>query len=219
MLVVAHTAGGQSTLDLVVGTAILLWALATVTVLLGWLTRLPRRHRKGTTDDGRRHRRFGRLRRRERIGGDADPGQADYASATMTTVEHDADRKGDAPLGARAPDRPSEQQCSAAAARSPAIRGGRCSPETREPRAPSLDTTPRLQVAEARVAETLAGLPSDRWLVARYVLIAGHRIPFVVLGETGVFVICALTGPPAGTSCVSPLRSPTSTWDRRCLDT
>ena len=56
---------------------------------------------------------------------------------------------------------------------------------------------PPAQVAEARVAETLAALPSDRWLVERYALIAGHRIPFLVLGETGVFVICALTGPPA----------------------
>ena len=45
MLIAAYTTGGHSTLDLVLGIAILLWALASVSVLLGWLTRLPRRYR------------------------------------------------------------------------------------------------------------------------------------------------------------------------------
>ena len=48
MPIAAHTTGGHSTLDLVLGIAILLWALASVTALLGWLTRLPRRYRKRT---------------------------------------------------------------------------------------------------------------------------------------------------------------------------
>ena len=41
MPIAAHTTGGHSTLDLVLGIAILLWALASVTALLSWLTRLP----------------------------------------------------------------------------------------------------------------------------------------------------------------------------------
>ena len=74
MPIAAHTTGGHSTLDLVLGIAILLWALASVSALLGWLTRLPRRYRKRTADHGQRRSRFGRLRRRERVGGDANPG-------------------------------------------------------------------------------------------------------------------------------------------------
>ena len=46
------------------------------------------------------------------------------------------------------------------------------------------------------MAETLTALPSDRWYVGRYVLMDGHRIPFVILGETGAFAVWALTGPP-----------------------
>ncbi len=62
MPIAAHTTGGHSTLDLVLGIAILLWALASVTALLSWLTRLPRRYRRRTADRGGRHSRFGRLR-------------------------------------------------------------------------------------------------------------------------------------------------------------
>ena len=45
MPIAAHTTGGHSTLDVVLGIAILLWALASVSALLGWLSRLARRHR------------------------------------------------------------------------------------------------------------------------------------------------------------------------------
>ena len=197
MPIAAHTTGGHSTLDLVLGIAILLWALASVTLLLGWLTRLPRRHRKRTADHGQPQRRFGRRRRRQRVGGDGDPGHAQDAGAMMTAVQHSASPKSDPPPGAGIRPRTADDSSGAVAARRPALRGPRCSPETLEPLAESLDTSHRLGVAEARVAETLAALPSDRWLVERYALIAGHRIPFLVLGETGVFVICALTGPPA----------------------
>ena len=62
MPIAAHTTGGHSTLDLVLGIAILLWALASVTALLSWLTRLPRRYRKRTADHRWQHSRFGRLR-------------------------------------------------------------------------------------------------------------------------------------------------------------
>ena len=86
--------------------------------------------------------------------------------------------------------------------------GPRCSPETLEPLAQSVETSHRLQVAEARVAETLAALPSDRWLVERYVLIAGHRIPFLVLARPA----CSPSGRSpdrrCGTSCRSPRTLP-----------
>ena len=194
MPIAAHTTGGHSTLDLVLGIAILLWALASASALLGWLTRLPRRYRTRKADHGHRRSRFGRRRRRNRVGGDGDPDHAEHMRATMTAVEHSASAGGDAPPGAP---RTAEDSSWAVASRRPALPGPRCSPETLEPLAQSLDTSHRLGVAEARVAETLAALPSDRWLIERYALIAGHRIPFLVLGETGVFVFCALTGPPA----------------------
>jgi hypothetical protein len=186
MPIAAHTTGGHTTLDLVLGIAILLWALASVSALLGWLTRLPRRYRRQTMNHGQRHRRFGRLRH-----GDADPGHAEPARATMTAAIQESNPG----PGAGMPIRPADHYGGTVAARS--VPGPRCSPETLKPLAHSLDTSHRLAIAEARVAETLATLPSDRWLLERYALIAGHRIPFLALGETGVFVICALTGPPA----------------------
>jgi hypothetical protein len=192
MLVAAHTNAGHSTLDLVLGIAILLWALASVSALLSWLARLPRRYRRRTADRGGRRSRFGRLH----VGDYAGPSQ-EHAGATMTAIEHDTMCESDPGPGVGIPIRPAEHPGGAVAARRPSVAGPRCSPETLEPLARSLDTSHRLAIAEARVAETLGALPSDRWLLERYALIAGHRIPFLVLGETGVFVICAMTGPPA----------------------
>ena len=188
-----HTTGGHSTLDLVLGIAILLWALAGVTALLSWLTRLPRRCRKRTADHRGHHSRFDRLR----VGGDADPDHTEDPSATMTTVEHNTSFESGRGRGAGIPTRVAQHDDTTVATKRPSVLGPRCSPETLEPLARSLDTSHRLAIAEARVAETLAGLASDRWLVERYVLVAGHRIPFLVLGDTGVLIICALTGPPA----------------------
>ena len=198
MPIAAHTTGGHSTLDVVLGIAILLWALASITVLLGWLSRFPRRYRQRAADHGRqRHSRFGRPPRREGVGGDGDPDHAADASATSTAVEHDASPESGPPPRDGIQPRTADHRSGAVASRRPPVPGPRCSPETLEPLAQSLDTSHRPKVAEARVAETLAALPSDRWLLERYALIGGHRIPFLVLGETGVFVICALTGPPA----------------------
>ena len=193
MPIAAHTTGGHSTLDLVLGIAILLWSLAGVSALLGWLTRLPRRHRKRTADHRWRRRRFGRLR----VVGDGHPNHTEHARATTTAVEHSPTRESGRGHGARIPTPPAQHDGMGVAASRPSVQGPRCSPETLEPLAQSLDTSHRLQVAEARVAQMLGTLPPDRWLIERYALIAGHRIPFLALGETGVFVICALTGPPA----------------------
>jgi hypothetical protein len=59
-----------------------------------------------------------------------------------------------------------------------------------------LDGSRRLAVVEERLAPVVGALPPDRWLVERYVTFAGHRIPFLVLGETGVFALWAVGGQP-----------------------
>lgn len=74
--------------------------------------------------------------------------------------------------------------------------GPRYAPDTFELLAQNLDHTRRLAVAEARVEEVLATLPQDRWVVQRFALVKGYRIPFVVLGEFGVFAVWALSGAP-----------------------
>jgi hypothetical protein len=76
----------------------------------------------------------------------------------------------------------------------PALPGVRHSPETLEPLAGQLDRSRRLAVCERRVGEVLGQLPRDRWLVEPYVLVDGHRIPYMVLGETGVFTIWPVDG-------------------------
>jgi len=211
MPLAAHTTGGHSTLDLVLGIAILLWALASATALLSWLTRLPRRYRKRTPGHGSHHSRFGR----PLVAGDTDPNHTEHPAPTMTALEHNTSYESGRGPGAGIPTRPAEHHGPAVAARRPSVPAPRFAPETLEPLARSLDTSHRLAIAEARVAETLGTLPSDRWLLARYALIAGHRIPFLVLGETGVFVICALTGPPAW----DELRLPAQVAEQHILPT
>src|SRR3954454_1078653 len=67
---------------------------------------------------------------------------------------------------------------------------------TLEPLGACLECSRRVAVAEARVADVLARLPRERWLVERYVLVGGLRVPFLVLGETGVFTLWALDQTP-----------------------
>jgi hypothetical protein len=57
-----------------------------------------------------------------------------------------------------------------------------------------LERSRRLRAAEDRVAAELAHLPEGFWLIERYVLVASQRVPFVVAGATGVFVICPTDG-------------------------
>ena len=73
--------------------------------------------------------------------------------------------------------------------------GARQPVETLEPLAQQVDHTRRLAVAEDRVGNVLGALSRDRWMVERYVLICGRRVPFLILGETGVFVLWALSSP------------------------
>jgi hypothetical protein len=84
-------------------------------------------------------------------------------------------------------------------AATPAPPGGAPStvaPDTLAPLGERLDRSRRIGLAEARVADVLDRLPRERWLVERYVMVGGHRIPFLVLGETGVFLLWALDEAP-----------------------
>jgi hypothetical protein len=78
----------------------------------------------------------------------------------------------------------------------PAIPGARHTPETLQPLAQHLDSSRRHRLAETRLHKTLVALPRDRWLVERNALIDGRQIPFLLLGESGVFVLWAIAGPP-----------------------
>jgi hypothetical protein len=83
---------------------------------------------------------------------------------------------------------------SEAAAETPEPELARLRPETLAPLARVLDTSRRLTAAEDRVAGELGALPRGFWLVERGVLIDGRRVPFLVMGATGVFVVCASDG-------------------------
>jgi len=66
--------------------------------------------------------------------------------------------------------------------------------ETLAPLARALDKGRRLDAAEARIAGELAALPEGFWLVEHNVPIDARRIPLLVVGATGAFVICASDG-------------------------
>ena len=66
----------------------------------------------------------------------------------------------------------------------------------------TLDESRRLHAAENRVAEVLAALPDTSWLVERDVQVGVRRIPFLVMGATGVFAI----GPTDGAWNLRDLR-------------
>jgi hypothetical protein len=76
--------------------------------------------------------------------------------------------------------------------RSPSLRG--CSPRRSLRSLARSNKGRRLGAAEARIAWELAALPEGFWLVERDVRVDGRRIPFVVIGATGVFLICASYG-------------------------
>ena len=190
MPIAAHTTGGHSTPHLLLGLAVLLLALAGARTLLCAGTRLARHTKRALSA---RHRRA-RSRQRDR---------------THTAAPTAPDTLG--PTAAPPAPRPTAHQSRHAASgggdasalragnldtSTPGNRSVRRSPETLEPLADSLRSAQLRMIAEAHVAETLAALPSEGWYVGRYVLMDGHRIPFVILGETGAFAVWALTGPP-----------------------
>ena len=186
MPIAAYTTGGHSTPGVLLGLAVLLLALAGAGTVLAAATRLARHTRRAF---GARHR-----------GAPSRPRDRTHA-APPATLEPSSPTA--APPAAHQSPPAVADASGASASRTPnpdtsasTIPGARYSPETLEPLAGFLKSAQRLAIAEARVAETLAALPSDRWYVERYVLMDGHRIPFVILGETGAFAIWALGGPP-----------------------
>jgi hypothetical protein len=64
--------------------------------------------------------------------------------------------------------------------------------ETLEPLGRQLARSRRMAAAEARVADVLDQLPAEGWLVERYVVAGGQRVPFLLFGQTGVFAVWAL---------------------------
>ena len=77
-----------------------------------------------------------------------------------------------------------------------------CEPEARRlsdeclaPLARTLDSSRRLFAAERRVAAALTELPASFWLVERNVFVGSRRVPFLVVGATGVFALCPSDGP------------------------
>jgi hypothetical protein len=187
MPIAAHTAGGYSTPDVLIGTAVLIWALAGAAALAGWLTRFARRRRRS-----RRPTLRGALRARvPRLKANAASARD---SASTPTV---AARRGVPSAAAGEPSAPTAARATPAGAKTPAggIQDARISPETLEPLSQRVDNSRRLAVARARLGEVLTALPNDRWFVERNVVFAAHPIPFLILGETGVFAVWGAPGP------------------------
>ena len=212
MPIAAYTTGGHSTPHLLLGLAVLLLALAGARTLLCAATRLARHTKRALSA---RHRRA-RSRQRDRTHtaaptapGPPDPNAAPPAPRPAAHPSpHGASGGGDASvLRARNLD-----------TSAPGSRSVRRSPETLEPLADSLRSAQLRTIAEEHVAETLTALPSESWYVGRYVLMDGHRIPFVILGETGAFAVWALTGPPVWDELRSPAKWPIASKES-CRDT
>ncbi|MHB1567756.1 MAG: hypothetical protein ACYC0H_01005 [Solirubrobacteraceae bacterium] len=183
MLVAAHTTAEHSTLDVLIGLAILMWVLAGAGLVLGWLWRLAHRRRGRARRPARNGRRSGWWRLGRTHDRSAHPSGAPTAGRSAQTGSAT-----DCPATDRAPG-------STPTGPRPANPRAHLSPEQLEPLARDLDNSRRLAACEAKVAPVLDALPADRWLVERYVLIGSHRVPFLILGETGVFVLWAMAGP------------------------
>ena len=182
MPLAANTTGEHSTLAVLAGLAIIVWALGAIIALTGWLVQ--------TT-----HRQVQKRRFRARAANGGAPAPVSSAASNRPPVPAP-------PPAAQARTANPVPRDGASAVKTapnvapPAIRGTRLSPETLEPLGEDLDAARLLGIAEARVAKALEVLPRDRWYVERYVYINPHRIPFVVVGETGVFALWGYAGPP-----------------------
>ena len=209
VLAVANSAGGPSTLSQLEGLVVLIWAIAGAVAVLGWIGRR-RGSRPVRSLQGMGRALLVWLRRsatgtRDQLAAAGAPApdaqwatgapQQPSATASAATAQP-ADTVAVRATPANSP----EQQASVADATAiippPANPGVRYSPETLELLGQHLDNGRRLAVVEDRLAPVVSALPHDRWLVERYVVFAGHRIPFLILGETGVFAVWALGGQP-----------------------
>ena len=210
LLAAGNTAGGQSTLDTVSTVVVLVLAIAGATVLLGWAGRRlkgrergPRSTRAGLAPAlvrwfrakaarDRVLRRFVPAPERSVADAPSPAGHSGPPNAGAAQIKAEPAGASATDAGQRAGSRPDAR----AATPAPANAGARCSPETLEPLGQHLDGSRRMAVVEQRLAPVVGALPQDRWLVERYVLFAGHRVPFLILGETGVFALWAVGGQP-----------------------
>jgi hypothetical protein len=72
---------------------------------------------------------------------------------------------------------------------------GRLSSDTLEPLCRYVDFRRRLELAASELAAHLVQLPADRWRIEPYPLTGERRNTFVIIGETGIFVISATYAP------------------------
>jgi hypothetical protein len=87
--------------------------------------------------------------------------------------------------------------CAAASpdARPGRVNLGRLSSETLEPLCRYVDFRRRLELAARELAAQLVRLPADRWRIEPYPLTGERRNTFVIIGETGIFVVSATYAP------------------------
>jgi hypothetical protein len=116
--------------------------------------------------------------------------RASAPTPTARTRAHSGLRREPTATPAAARTRPPGTSGAERAERTP----GRRLAESPVPLARVIDRSRRLNVAEDRVATDLAALPGESWLVERGVLVDGGRIPFLVIGPSGLFVLCASDG-------------------------
>jgi hypothetical protein len=72
---------------------------------------------------------------------------------------------------------------------------GRVSSETLEPLCRYVDFRRRLELAASELRARLAQLPAARWRIEPYPLTGERRNTFVILGETGIYVLSATYSP------------------------
>ncbi len=75
------------------------------------------------------------------------------------------------------------------------IAPGRIPPEALEPLCRYVDFRRRLELAAGELAAQLVRLPADRWRIEPYPLTGERRNTFVILGETGIYVVSATYAP------------------------
>jgi hypothetical protein len=68
-----------------------------------------------------------------------------------------------------------------------------------EPLCRFVDFQRRLELAASELRATLSLLPAARWRIEPYPLTGERRNTFVILGETGIFVVSATYSPGTGT--------------------
>src|ERR1700733_10146540 len=187
MPIAANATGSHSTLDVILGAGILIWALGSATAMFAWIAKLAHRRsrRRGTVAS--RGRPVRPVLRFVPAAGTSITAAVDQGGGTPAVFAprwnelHAEARNVGNSAGAANPN------ATTGGLEAPVVEGPRCPPETLEPLSEHLDASHALALAEARVAQTLAALPASRWLVERYALVAGHRSLFPALGGTGVY--------------------------------